>query len=43
MAVEEKLRISGELSRTEPSGLPTIEKPFQPPPRAAFHPAVYVT
>jgi len=43
MAVEEKLRLSGEIPMTESSGLPTVEKPFQPPPRAAVHPAVYVT
>lgn len=43
MAVEDKLRTSGEIPRTESPGLPTVEKPSQPPPRAAFHPAVYVT
>lgn len=40
----EKARQSGEVSRPEPS-LPTVnpatDKPE--PPKAAFHPAVYVT
>jgi hypothetical protein len=43
MAVEDKLRLSGEMARTEPPGLPTVEKAFQPPPRPTFHPALYVT
>lgn len=41
----EKARQSGEVSRPEPS-LPTVNPAADPkpePPKAAFHPAVYVT